>query len=92
VFLLLSGCGGGAVRHYEPGLLDLAAGASAKQVCSCIFVLKRDEDFCAEWTRVSPDIARFSIDRDTSEVTAHALMFGGASARFVDERTGCVLE
>ena len=90
--LLLIACGGPAARHYDPGLLDLAAAASAKQVCSCVFVMQRDEEFCAEWTRVSPDIARFRVDPDEREVRSRALVVGRARARFVDEQVGCVQE
>lgn len=88
--LPLLSCGNEA-SEYDVGLLDLAAGFSAKEVCSCVFVMERDEATCREWTRVSPDVARFEVDREKKEVRASAVLLGGAVARYTGPRTGCIL-
>ena len=51
----------------------------------------RDEDFCAEWTRVSPDVVRFRVDHEEKQVTSRTLLFWRARARWGGAREGCVL-
>ena len=77
---------------YDNGLLELAAGFSAKEVCSCVFVAGLAEDACRTWTRVSPAVARFRIDTENKEVRATALAMQRTVARWVDAEHGCVLE
>jgi hypothetical protein len=90
--VLCVGCGPkGDVHTYDNSLFRLGSGFSAKEVCSCVFVMERDEDFCRQWTRVSPDIARFTVDRDARQVHARALGLGHTVARWVDDETGCVI-
>lgn len=89
--LVLAGCGPKDVRVYDNSLFQLASGFSAKEVCSCLYVQRRDEADCAEWTRVSPNVARFKVDDATKTVTAKALGMGRQVARWQDEQTGCVV-
>lgn len=69
----------------------LAVHQKAKEMCSCLFVMELPEAHCAEWTRVTPNVARATIDWERRRVRAHALGFWAAEARF-DGRTGCVLD
>ncbi len=88
-------CGGdgtGGRRMYDNSDLRLATAYTAKEVCSCLFVLEQDEAFCRAWTRASPNVARFRVDREARTVESAALLLWGGRARFVDARTGCVLE
>ena len=85
------GCVGHRLPTYDASLFALASGFSAKEVCSCIFVSGRSEDECREWTRVSPDVARFKVDQQDKVVTAKAFWMGKTTARYVDERSGCVI-
>ncbi len=78
-------------EKYDNSLFELASGFSAQEVCSCVFVMGRDEDFCAEWTRVSPDVAKFRVDHDAKTVRARALGMGRTTARYTGEKTGCVI-
>ena len=90
---LLAACGsdsGG--RTYGRNDLQLATGYTAKEACSCLFVMEQPEAFCRAWTRASPDVAGFRVDRDARTVESSALLLWGAKARFVDATTGCVLE
>ncbi len=80
------------VSRYRNSLFRLASGFSAQEVCSCLFVMERDEDFCAEWTRVSPDVAKFKADHDARKVRARALGMGRTRARYTGEKTGCTIE
>ena len=89
--LLVFSCGADKPQKYDAGLLKLASSVTAKEVCSCLYVMKRDEAFCTEWTRVSPDIAKFKVHEAEQSVTARAI-FARSTARYVSEREGCVLE
>lgn len=91
---LLLGCGGGGSRsrEYLNNDLVLAAGHAARDMCSCTFVMRMDEDYCRAYTRASPDVARYSIDREKKTVEASALVLWGARARYIGPRYGCVLE
>jgi hypothetical protein len=85
------GCATRQPPPYGASLFSLASGFSAKEVCSCIFVSGRSEDECREWTRVSPNVARFKVDNKSKVVTANAVWMGRTQARYVDEKTGCVI-
>ena len=88
----ISSCGGGDKRTYAYNDLQLLTRYAAKELCSCIFVMGRDEEYCSRWTRASPNLKTFHIDRDHKRVQTEAVLFWGARAHFVSPRTGCVLE
>ncbi len=85
-------CGGSAGRTYDNNDLQLATAYSAKEMCSCLFVMEQTEPFCRAWTKANPNVARVRVDPDARTVESSALLLWGARARFVDARTGCVLE
>lgn len=85
-------CGGGGVREYSNNDLVLASSHAAKDMCSCLFVMNMPEDYCRAYTRASPDVARYSVDREQKTVEASALVLWGARARYVGPRAGCTLE
>ncbi len=89
--LMLFTCGADKPQKYDAGLLKLASGVTSKEVCSCLFVMERDEDFCRAWTKVSPDIAKFKVDYDEKTVKSRALLTKSI-ARYQGERDGCVIE
>lgn len=86
-FALLAGCSEG----YDNNDAELAVRQKAKETCSCIFVQQRSETYCAAWTKVSPNVATASVDREEKRVTSVALGFYKASAVY-RPRLGCVLE
>ena len=90
--LLAGGCGGGATREYNNPDLQLLTGYTAKDMCSCLFVMRQSEAFCTEWTRANPDIRTIRVDHANRAVEAQSVLFWGARARFVDRRRGCVIE
>jgi len=87
--LLTSACVTG--RVYNNSDLTLVAHYTAKETCSCLFVLEQPEAFCRAWTRYDPPISSWTADGKTKTVEASAL-FSKAKARYVSERDGCVLE
>lgn len=87
----LAGCGGDG-RLYDNNDLELATAYTAKEVCSCVFVMEQTEDYCRAWTKASPDVADFVVDHDEKRVRSSALLFWSAAARFTGPDFGCVLE
>ena len=77
-------CGG-----YSNNDLELVVSYTSKDMCSCLWVMERDEEYCRAWTRASPQVAEVEIDWDHKEVVSHALLLWSASARFMSEREGC---
>jgi len=78
--------------EYANNDLQLITGYTAKEFCSCLFVMEQTEDFCRAWTKASPAVATVRIDREHKVVESSAGLMWGARAHFVDERFGCLLE
>ena len=63
----------------------------AKEVCSCIFVSKQDEQYCLDYGQ--PVLAISSYDINQKDKTVTSRKFGSVNkARYVSERFGCQLE
>ncbi|SEU23409.1 hypothetical protein [Stigmatella erecta] len=88
----LVACEGGDRRLYDNNDLRLVTAYTAKDACSCLFVAEQDEAFCRAWVQARPAVAHLRIDAERKAVETSALLLWGARARFVDARTGCVLE
>lgn len=88
--LALLSCGN--PKRYDTSLLALATAYNARMACSCLFVSGGSEEECADWLRVSPDVARFRVDHEARTVRSRALGGWARTARFVDEQVGCVLD
>lgn len=87
VLVAVTGC-----DRYAADDLELLTAFSAKEMCSCMFVVGQTEDFCRTMTKQAPDVKSVTIDRDAKTVRSQAVMMWGARARYVDKRHGCVLE
>ncbi len=84
--LFATGCSG-----YDNNDVELAVTYAAKETCSCLWVMERDEAYCRAWTIASPAVAEVEIDHDEKQVTSHALMLWETTARFVSREVGCAL-
>jgi hypothetical protein len=90
---VLASCQSGEGRRlYDNNDLELVTTYTAKDACTCLFVLERDEAYCRAFVKASPAVARLTIYSDQKRVETTALLLWGARARFVDERTGCQVE
>lgn len=89
--LALAALSAGCSEGYDNNDAELAVRQKAKETCSCLFVMKRDEAWCRAWTKVTPDVAEPEVDHARKRVTAVALAFYRASASFHEGR-GCALE
>ncbi len=92
--LALASCAddNGTPRTYDNNDLELAVGNSARMGCSCLFVMEMDEAYCRAWVKASPDVAKVNFDRTNRRVEASAFVSWAATARYVDDKRGCVLE
>jgi hypothetical protein len=89
---LLTACKSGGRRTYENNDLQLVTAYTAKDACTCLFVMEREEEFCRAFVKASPPVARLTIDTEQKAVESSALLLWGARARYVDAHDGCVLE
>lgn len=78
-------------QRYATGLLHLGAAYAAKEACSCLFVSGRSLEACTAYIKVSPDVAKITVDVDNKVVHAKAIGFRD-SARWIDAREGCRLD
>lgn len=90
--VLLTACAPSPDREYDNNDLELVTRYAAKELCSCLFVMQRDQGYCGEWTRASPNLRTYRVDWANRRVETQAVLYWGASARYVSARRGCVLE
>ena len=83
---------GAPVRPYASGDLTLLVHYTAKETCSCLYVQEMPEAFCRAYSKASPAVASWESDAKTKVVTSTALGLWSASAHFVDDDVGCVLD
>ncbi len=79
-------------RVYQNNDLELAVGNSARNGCSCRYVMKLSEEQCRAWVRANPDVASVRFDDEHQRVESVAFISWSAAAHVVDARHGCVLE
>ena len=69
------------------------ANYTAKETCSCLYVLQQPEEFCRAWTHYDPPVATWTTDTKTKTVDSALLyVFIKARAHYVNDREGCILE
>jgi len=78
--------------RYERNDLELVTAYTAKDFCSCMFVMERDEGYCRAWTKANPQVARIEVDTQHKLVRTSALYLWSGAARWKNEREGCVNE
>ncbi len=90
----LGGCAdpNGTPRTFANSDLELAVGNAARMGCSCLFVMEMPEAYCRAWVKASPDVAKLSFDVANKRVESSSFVSFAATARYVDEKRGCILE
>lgn len=93
---LLASCAGekqnGSGQDYAYNDLRLVTGYTAKDACSCMFVMEQTEEYCRAWVKANPPLGRFTYDRNTKTVTSSAALLWSATAKYVDDVVGCQLQ
>jgi hypothetical protein len=87
--LIWIGCAQEGYRNHD---LELLTSYRAKDMCSCVFVQERDEDYCRDWTVASPNLATLSVNVETQSVSTEALQYWSATAVYMGTEVGCVLQ
>jgi hypothetical protein len=76
---------------YDANVIIMLVRYTAKEACSCAFVMERDDAYCHAWVKASPTLASAELDRRTKRARAAALGVFLAEAQFVDNQVGCRL-
>lgn len=90
--VLSCGRGDTVQRPYDNNDLQLVTSYTAKDFCSCVFVMQMSEEYCRRWTAASPAVATVKVDYKERSVQTAAALLWGEKARFVSDREGCILE
>ncbi|MDF1563242.1 MAG: amidase [Deltaproteobacteria bacterium] len=85
-------CGDDHPRPYANNDLELITAYTAKEVCSCRFVMNQTAEYCQAWTKASPPVATFRVDEKHKVVSAAALGLWSGRARWISATEGCRLE
>lgn len=89
----LTSCGRDSGRRlYRNNDLVLVTSYTAKDACSCLFVMEREDEFCRAFVKANPAVASLTIDREHKAVETSALLLWGARSHYVDAHDGCVLD
>ncbi len=86
----LLGCS--KAEPYRTGKLSMLSAFSAKEMCTCLFVVERSETFCREYVKQWPPVTWVSVNHGAKTVSARALLFYASRARWVSRDYGCILE
>ena len=88
-FFVISGCEESGYDNHD---LMLLTRYRAKDLCSCIFVMQRDEEYCRNWTKASPNLATVRVDMEQKTVETAAMQYWSGKAKWINQREGCRLE
>src|SRR5262245_1477666 len=80
------------LREYQNSDLVLGAAHEANDLCVCAFVMGMPDDWCIDYTRATPDVAKFTIDHAQKTVSASALIMWVGDAHYTEPHFGCVLQ
>lgn len=80
-----------AVVPYKTPLAFLATRYRAFHTCNCLYVMKMNQDYCINYSKVEPQIFTVKIDAANKMVSSGILGmdFKPVVAKFTNARTGC---
>ena len=82
----------GCADPYNNNDFLLLTAYTAKEMCSCLFVMEQTQEFCTAFTKANPNIKSVRVDLTNKRVESEAVLLYGARARYTGPRTGCILE
>lgn len=89
--LLIVLIGLGAFANSQTELSKLASGYHAKHMCTCLFVIEQNEEFCQDLAKTQPNWIMYKIDHQEKTVKATFALFFSASAIYKESKSGCSL-
>lgn len=90
--LALVACSEDTTRTYDNDTLSLLVVHTAKDACTCRYVMGRDNSYCVNFVRASPDIAAWTADDSKKSVSASVLVGWTAHAHYVSDHFGCAID
>lgn len=93
-FIFTSGLSHASRKDFHSSLISLASSNKAKQMCSCLFVMKQTSEFCDRYS--VPDkyldfLDSITVDKGKKEVQATVALLWKSVAKFIDNKRGCQL-
>lgn len=77
-------------RKYKGNIIQLALGWHAKEMCSCLFVVGQDEEYCKQYVSLK-QVPNPIWTLDKEKKTVKVKFIKEREAWHVSERKGCVL-
>jgi hypothetical protein len=80
-----------SVTPYKTPLAFLATRYRAFHTCNCLYVMKMNQDYCINYSKVEPQIFTVNIDAANKSVSSGimGMDFKPVVAKFTGARTGC---
>ena len=91
VFLSVLSAQAASVTPYKTPLAFLATRYRAFHTCNCLFVMKMNQEYCINYSKVEPQIFTVNIDAANKSVSSGimGMDFKPVVAKFTNARTGC---
>ena len=79
---------------YKTKLPALATRYRALHTCNCLYVMKMNQDYCTNYSKIDPPIFTVVIDAAHKSVSSgvSGQPFKPSVAKFENERTGCRIQ
>jgi len=77
---------------YETSTIRMALAYTAKEFCSCKFVMEQSDEFCFHYVYLSKRLKpKYFINNTKKEVTVRFAILVKKKAKFINDELGCVL-
>lgn len=77
--------------EFRDNKFQLAVGFTAKNYCSCLFVVERSEEECREYAALDLISPKLSVDYKNKATKSTFSLFISREAQFLGGEKGCVL-
>ncbi len=91
---LLSSLAFSQTLPYKTKLPTLATRYRALHTCNCLFVMKMNQEYCTNYSKIDPPVFTVVIDAANKSVSSgvSGQPFKPSVAKFENERTGCRIQ
>jgi len=82
------------IPHYKTPLVILATRYRAIHTCNCLYVMKMNQDYCVNYSKIDPPIFTVVIDAANKSVSSgvSGQPIKPVVAKFANDRTGCRIQ
>ncbi len=77
--------------EFKASVIDLGLGFTAKNFCSCLFVVGQSEEFCRDYASVQQVQPRLSVDHANKKTESQLFFIFKQEAQYFGEDKGCAL-